>query len=123
MRFAFALITALTIALFATSAQADTNSLIAENGLAGAIGQLGRQNDKTPSDQFALGALHFLRGIEKTLQLRWDHNATLQDLDLPVMRLPVPPNPEAKPFRADLITDIFTGLLTDMEASRAFCGA
>lgn len=115
MRFAFAL----TIAMFATSAQADTNSLIAENGLAGAIEQLGPQTDKTPSDQFALGALHFLRGIEKTLQLRWDHNATLPDLDLPVLRLPVLPNPTAKPFRASLITDIFTGLLADMDASRA----
>ena len=109
----------LAFILLATSALADTNTLVAENGLAGAVEQLSAQSDKTPSDQFSLGALHFLRGIEKTLQVRWEYNATLDDLDIPVMRLPVPPNPNAKPFKADLITGLFTELLTDMDASRA----
>ena len=113
------LVLPLTLTLLATSALADTNTLVAENGLEGAVEQLGAQADKTPSDQFALGALQFLRGIEKTLQVRWEYNATIDDLDLPVLRLPVPPNPNAKPFRADLITGLFTGLLTDMDASRA----
>ena len=109
----------LTLTLLATSALADTNTLVAENGLEGAVEQLGAQADKTPSDQFALGALQFLRGIEKTLQVRWEYNATIDDLDLPVLRLPVPPNPDAKPFRADLITGLFTELLKDMDVSRA----
>lgn len=109
----------LTLAFLATPALADTNSLIAENGLAGAVEQLSAQTDKTPSEQFALGAVHFLRGIEKTLQVRWEHNAVLDDLDIPVLRLPIPPNPDAKPFRADLITGLFTEILTDMDASRA----
>jgi len=113
------LIFPLTLTLLATSALADTNTLVAENGLEGAVEQLTAQSGKTPSDQFALGALQFLRGIEKTLQVRWEYNATIDDLDLPVLRLPVPPNPDAKPFRADLITGLFTGLLTDMDASRA----
>ncbi len=113
------LVLPLTLTLLATSALADTNTLVAENGLEGAVEQLGAQADKTPSDQFALGALQFLRGIEKTLQVRWEYNATIDDLDLPVLRLPVPPNPDAKPFRADLITGLFTELLTDMDASRA----
>ncbi|WP_457650456.1 hypothetical protein [Profundibacter sp.] len=109
----------LTLTLLATSALADTNTLVAENGLEGAVKQLDAQTDKTPSDQFALGALQFLRGIEKTLQVRWEYNATIDDLDLPVLRLPVPPNPDAKPFRADLITGLFTELLKDMDVSRA----
>ncbi|WP_428539813.1 hypothetical protein [Profundibacter sp.] len=113
------LVLPLTLTLMATSALADTNTLVAENGLQGAVEQLGAQSGKTPSDQFALGALQFLRGIEKTLQVRWEYNATIDDLDLPVLRLPVPPNPDAKPFRADLITGLFTELLTDMDASRA----
>jgi hypothetical protein len=113
------LVLPLTLTLLATSALADTNTLVAENGLEGAVEQLGAQTDKSPSDQFALGALQFLRGIEKTLQVRWEYNATIDDLDLPVLRLPVPPNPDAKPFRADLITGLFTELLTDMDASRA----
>jgi len=58
----------LTLTLLATSTLADTNTLVVENGLEGAVEQLGAQADKTPSDQFALGALQFLRGIEKTLQ-------------------------------------------------------
>ncbi len=114
----FALALPITLAFLATPALADTNSLIAKNGLASALNQLSAQADRTPSDQFALGAVHFLRGIEKTLQTRWEHNAVLDDLDIPVLRLPVPPNPDAKPFRADLITSLFTEILTDMDASR-----
>ena len=113
------LVLPLTLTLLATSALADTNTLVAENGLQGAVEQLSAQTGKTPSDQFALGGLQFLRGIEKTLQVRWEYNATIDDLDLPVLRLPVPPNPDAKPFRADLITGLFTELLKDMDASRA----
>ena len=113
------LVLPLTLTLLATSALADTNTLVAENGLQGAVEQLSAQTGKTPPDQFALGALQFLRGIEKTLQVRWEYNATIDDLDLPVLRLPVPPNPDAKPFRADLITGLFTELLKDMDASRA----
>ena len=90
----FALALPITLAFLATPALADTNSLIAKNGLASALNQLSAQADRTPSDQFALGAVHFLRGIEKTLQTRWEHNAVLDDLDIPVLRLPVPPNPD-----------------------------
>lgn len=109
----------LILAFFATPVLADTNTLIAENGLASAAKQLAAQSDKTASDNFALGAVHFLRGIEKTLQLRWQHNAVLEDIDIPVLRLPVPANPNAKPFKASLITDLFTEVLTDMDSSRA----
>lgn len=119
MRFTLPLI----LAFSATPVLADTNTLIAENGLANAAKQLAAQSDKTASDNFALGAIHFLHGIEKTLQLRWQHNAVLEDLDLPVLRLPVPQNPNAKPFKASLITDLFTEVLTDMDSSRAALAA
>jgi len=108
----------LLISLSATGVSAQTTSLIADDGILGAIEQLAALPAKTSSDQFAIGALHFLRGIEKTLQLRWEYNATLDNLDLPVLRLPVPPNPDAKPFKAELFTELFTELLTDMQASR-----
>ncbi len=71
-----------------------------------------------PNTLFALGGIRFLRAIEKTLQLRWQHNAAIEDLDMPVLRLPVPPNPEARPFYAGLITDLFEELSRDMEKSR-----
>lgn len=108
----------LILAFLATPVLADTTDLISENGLQKTIEKFSDNADKTPSDQFTLGALHFMRGVEKTLQTRWEYSATLEDLDLPVLRLPVEPNPEAKPFKASLITDIFTELRDDMQASR-----
>ena len=112
----------LAAALFATTATAQTTdqttARIGADSLVKSMERLTALPDKTPSDQFALGALHFLRGVEKTLQTRWQYNATLDDFDLPVMRLPVPANPEAKAFKPDLITGIFTDLLADMDASR-----
>ncbi len=112
---------ALTLAttLIATSAYGQTTAQIGPENLAMATEHFTALPDKNPSDQFALGALHFLHGVEKTLQLRWEYNAVLDDLDIPVMRLPVPPNPDAKPFKPDLIAGLFTELLTDMDASRA----
>ncbi len=112
---------ALTLAttLLATPLFAQSSADLGTDSLAQATAQFSALPDKSPSDHFALGALHFLRGIEKTLQVRWEYNAALDDLDIPVMRLPVPPNPEAKPFKADLIAGLFTELLADMDASRA----
>lgn len=126
MRISFPITMVVMLAIsaqFATPVLADTPPQIAENGLNQTILDLSAQSDKTASDNFALGAAHFLRGIEKTLQLRWQHNAVLDDLDIPVLRLPVPPNPNAKPFKASLITDLFTDMLTDMDSSRAALAA
>lgn len=117
------LILAAAVALFTTSAHAQNTSLVAEEGLAGAIAEISSLPIKTPSDQFALGAFHFLRGIEKTLQTRWQSNTSPGVLmliaDFPVLRLPVPPNPDPKPFEPGLITGLFADLLDDMDASRA----
>lgn len=119
MRFALTL----AAALFTTTAYAQSAAQIGADSLAKSAEHFAALPDKTPSDHFALGALHFLHGVEKTLQTRWEYNATLEDLDIPVMRLPVPPNPQPKPFEAGMITGIFTGLLSDMDASRAALAA
>ena len=117
------LILAAAAALFATAAHAQTTTLVEEEGLAGAIEALSALPRKTPSDQFALGAFHFLRGIEKTLQTRWQSNAIPQTLmfivDLPILRLPVPANPNPDPFEASMITEMFSELTKDLDASRA----
>lgn len=112
---------ALTLAttLLAAPAYAQSTAELGPDSLVQSVDTFTALPDKTPSDQFALGALHFLHGVEKTLQLRWKYNAVLDDLDIPVMRLPVPPNPDAQPFKPDLITQLFTELLTDMDASRS----
>ncbi|PIE16153.1 MAG: hypothetical protein CSA68_03935 [Rhodobacterales bacterium] len=106
------------ITVFALSLPVQSTTLDGQNSLADNIKTLSAQPDKTPSDQFALGALYFLRGIEKTLQARWNYNAVIQGFDFPVLRLPLRPNPSPKPFKPSLITDIFAELRTDMQASR-----
>ncbi len=108
----------LSLFLLATFSTAQANSLIGKSSLSETEAQLTAMPDKTPDDQFALGAVRFLRGIEKTLQLRWQHNMVMESIDLPVLRLPVPPNAKSKPFNPALITDLFRELLTDMDASR-----
>ncbi len=99
------------------------SELIASQGLAAAQEQLAALPDPGPDDLFALGGVRFLRGIEKTLQLRWQHNMVLKGVDMPVLRLPVPPNPSAKPFEPQLITGLFSRLLEDMKSSRAALAA
>lgn len=117
MRF-FSLVSFLFTISLGSVAQAQTSAFIAEKGLAKAEQQLSALPDKSADDQFALGALRFLRGIEITLQTRWQSNATISDLNLPVLRLPVPPNPKPTPFSPALITGLFSDLLTDMQSVR-----
>ncbi len=110
-----------TLALiFATgSVAAQSNSLLANSSLAEAEAILEAQPVKLADDQFTYGAVLFLRGIEKSLQFRWQHNMAIKDFDLPVLRLPVPPNPDAQPFSPELITVLFQNLRDDMAASQA----
>jgi len=110
-----------TLALiFATgSVAAQTSSLLAESSLAEAEAILEAQPVKSADDQFTYGAVLFLRGIEKSLQFRWQHNMAIKDFDLPVLRLPVPPNPDAQPFSPELITVLFENLRDDMAVSQA----
>jgi len=119
MRFAMTL----CLVVFATSAQAQNTSPFARQGLAQTEQQLAGLQAPTADDLFALGAVRFLRAIEKTLQFRWQHNAVLESIDLPVLRLPIEANPDAQPFYPGLITDLFTTLLTDLESSRAALSA
>jgi len=109
-----------TLALvFATSAAAaQSGNLLAESSLAEAADILEATPDKSADDQFTYGAVLFLRGIEKSLQFRWQHNMAIKDFDLPVLRLPVPPNPDAQPFSPELITVLFENLRDDMAASQ-----
>ncbi len=113
----------LALMLSAGTATAQVNSLIANSGLAGAEQTLAAQPDKSANDQFSYGTVLFLRGIEKSLQFRWQHNLAIKDFDMPVLRLPVPPNPSAQPFSPDLITTLFKNLRDDMAISQAALAA
>ena len=70
-------------------------------------------------DLFALAGLQFLGGIEAALQLRWQTGIRSDWSELPVLRLPIPENPAARPFAPSDFTTLITGLDTRMDAARA----
>ena len=96
----------------------DVSAAIAETGLAATEATLRAAGETDATSRFALGGVLFLRAVEKTLQIRYRHNATLDGLGIPVLRLPVPPNPDAQPFYPALITDLFAAVDADMGAAR-----
>src|SRR5690606_10370506 len=44
-------------------------------------------------------------------------------IDLPVLRLPIPENPDPDPFTPETITAMFAGILSDMEGAAAVLDA
>lgn len=111
------------LALIATPAlaqkQPDIPALLAQDGIAPTLAVLDAVADPDPTEKFALGAVRFLRAIEKTLQTRWRLGINAERSELPVLRLPVPANPAPEPFTADIIATLFADLVADMDAARA----
>ncbi|QYK42606.1 MAG: hypothetical protein KF887_05720 [Paracoccaceae bacterium] len=114
-----ALTLALSLAL-ATPAAADLSLSreIGSNGLARTEARLAALADPTADDLFALAGVRFLRGVEGALQLRWQTGVRADWSELPIMRLPIPENPAARAFRPDDLTDLLTGVQTNMDAAR-----
>ena len=103
----------------ATAAAQDVSHVsttIAQTGLAATADSL--QGATTPDDQMALGAVLFLRGIETALQTRWRHSMTATGSFVPVLRLPVPPNPNPEPFAPGMVASLFTTLSTNLADAR-----
>ncbi len=101
----------------ATPAQAETLSQeLHSNGITATTQRLASAT--TPEDLFALGALRFLGGIESALQARWQMGVSDSMMMLPIMRLPIPENPNPAPFDPALVTTIFTDMSTRMDAAR-----
>lgn len=97
----------------------DWSAAIARDGLAATGAAITALPAPSPEDLFALGATQFLTGIEQALHLRWQVGATGEMAPLPVLRLALPPNPAPQPYRASLVTEVFTGLATRMVAADA----
>ncbi len=108
-----------TLVFLLATGTASAQLLLPDESLSTAQSRLSALPVRDANQQFALGAVGFLRGIETTLQFRWQHNMAIKDFDLPVLRLPVPPNPDAQPFSPALITVLFENLRTDMATSQA----
>ena len=111
-------IAALVLAAAPAGAQtnSDISAYIAENGLAATAERLA--DPATPSDRLALGGVLFLRAIEKTLQTRWRYGMDATGSFLPVLRLPVPANPDPAPFDPETVGNLFATLITDLDAAR-----
>ena len=73
----------------------------------------------TNEDRFALAGLRFLGGVEAALQLRWQTGIRSDWSELPILRLPIPENPAARPFVPADFTALLTGLDADMDNARA----
>jgi hypothetical protein len=103
-------------------AETDVSALIAAQGLRAAEVELAAIAAPTPSDRFALGGVRFLAAIETALQTRWqtglsDGLTTL--VDLPVLRLPVPENPNPAPFEGAIIARMFAQMQGDLTSASA----
>ena len=110
---------ALALILAATPALSETLSEeIARAGLAPTETRLAALASPTNEDLFALAGLRFLGGIEEALQLRWKTGVKADWSELPILRLPIPENPNAIPFQAADFTALIRNLDADMDASR-----
>ncbi|MFN3280317.1 MAG: hypothetical protein ACK40I_01395 [Tabrizicola sp.] len=106
--------------LLATPAAAETISQeIARTGLHATETRLAALSSPTSEELFALAGLHFLGGVEQALQLRWQTGVKADWSELPILRLPIPENPNAIPFQAADFTALIRNLDADMEAARA----
>ncbi len=105
-------------------AQSDTDysAMIATNGLTATETAMAALADPSPSDRFALGGVRFLRAIETALQTRYDTgmsgNLTMM-ADMPILRLPIPENPNPAPFDPALVEQMFLAVATDLDGAIA----
>ena len=110
----------LTFALLTSPAAAETISEeIARTGLGPTEARLAALSSPTNEDLFALAGLRFLGGVEAALQLRWQTGVRADWSELPILRLPIPENPDARPFVPADFTTLLTGLDADMDSARA----
>ena len=117
LRAVLALVLALPLAApLPAAADSLISQEIAATGLAATEARLSGLAEPMPAERFALAGVRFLRGIERTLQLRWRHGMNAAMTELPVLRLPVAANPAPEPFEAAVATALFAGVAADMAA-------
>lgn len=112
----------LALCLLATPALADRSPLSTElgaSGLKATEARLAALASPTPEDRFALAGIRFLSGVEGALQLRWQTGVRADWSELPILRLPIPENPAARPFEPRDFTTLVTGLEARMEGARS----
>ncbi len=93
------------------------SAMIGEEGLSATEEMLAAIEKPTPEDLFVLGGIRFLGGVERAIQTRWKYGITTESSSLPLLRMPIPSNPDPDPFEPQLISDIFRSALEDMAAA------
>ncbi len=117
-----ATLAALALALFTTPALAERSPISTElgaTGLKATEARLAALAAPTNEDLFALAGIRFLAGVESALQLRWQTGLRADWSELPILRLPIPENPAARPFAAQDFVTLITTLDTQMDSSRS----
>ncbi len=92
---------------------------IGTEGLAATIIQMEALPSPTEADLFALGGLRFLHTVEITLQTRWAAGLTDPTGMVPMLSLPLEPNPAPPAFDPNAIAQLFSGVSIGMDAARA----
>lgn len=106
----------------AAQAETDYTALIRDTGLTQTAATLEALPNPTPSDMFALGGVRFLGTVEAALQSLYatQINREMAMMSgLPFLRLPLPPNPDAKPFAPAQIAGVFQSALVTLAESLA----
>ncbi len=102
------ILAALPALFLSLPAQADTLSAeIGTKGLAEVEARLTALPARTQAETFTLGGVQFLRAIEISFQDRWAAGLTDRSAILPLLRMPLPPNPTPKPFDPASVAGIF----------------
>jgi len=111
---------AFALALWAVPAGAETLSQeIARTGIGPTEARLAALPAPTNEELFGLAGLRFLGGVEAALQLRWQTGIRADWSELPILRLPIAENPDARAFVPADFTKLITDLDADMDAARA----
>lgn len=98
-------------------AQGTISAEIGANGLASTEARLAALPAPDATERFALGGVRFLGAVERALQERYatDISGVLaEESGIPILRLPLPPNPDATPFAPEAVPALFEQVVADM---------
>lgn len=102
------ILAALPVLFLLSPLHAETISAeIGAKGLAEVEARLVALPTRTDADTFALGGVQFLRAIEISFQDRWRAGLTDRGGILPLLRMPIPPNPAHVAFDPASVVNIF----------------
>ncbi|WP_112311623.1 hypothetical protein [Pseudogemmobacter bohemicus] len=100
----------------------DLSQEIRDTGITATESRLAAQEDLSAEEAFALAGLRFLGSIEQALQLRWQVGLEADWSELPILRLPIPPNPNARELTGQDISDLIAGVNAGMDGTRDALG-